>query len=115
MELTALPATDTAVASRSRSSAFSGIRKGILNGKEPDPFLRDEFKKLITGDESISKSFVRLGDVKIGSRMTVNQTHVRTLASVSWQEGERIYASYFLLEDEFPLPHSIIDLSDSIK
>lgn len=65
------------------------------------------------GTEPVEGIF-RVGEVKISSRMTVNKSP-RTLAFVMWQEQERIFGSYFTLEDELPCPGSIIDLSDSVR
>jgi hypothetical protein len=91
-------------------SIFCGLGKSPSGGNQS---LMEAFRRLITGNES-ADGIIRLGDVKVSSRMTVNNTP-RTLAFVTWQEQDRIFGASFTLEDSQPCPGSIIDLSDSVR
>lgn len=91
-------------------SIFCGL--GRSTG-EMNMTLLETFRKLTQSNEEINDLF-RIGEIKISSRMTVNKAP-RTLAFVTWREQERIFGSYFTLEDEFPCPGSIIDLSESVR
>lgn len=107
MSVTDASATDSKPRYR---SIFCGLGK---NSSATNLSLMETFKSLIVGNEPVN-GISRVGEIKISSRMTVNKAP-RTLAFIMWQERERIFGSYFTLEDDLPCPGSIIDLSDSVR
>ena len=70
---------------------------------------------MVSGEESKHGTFTGCAEVKIRNRMIFNKTQTRTTASVTWNENGRRYVAYFVLEDEYPLPSSITDISDSLR
>lgn len=96
-------------------SVFRVLRKGFQARSENEEKVFQDFKRMISGQESLFGLYSGIGSVKLGKKMTINNTVTRTTASVSWQEAGRLYATYFVLEDENPVPSSIIDLSHSLR
>lgn len=107
-----MSATDTSInGSQPRyQSIFCGLGRTT---NAPNLSLMEMFRNLVVSNEPVN-GISRIGEVKVSSRMTVNQTP-RTLAFVTWKERERIFGSYFTLEDESPCPGAIIDLSNSVR
>lgn len=112
MSLNTVDTTDDLLKVRAVPSIFRSLRRNSFVETVAGNALRDDFIRMISGEPTFSGA-VRLGEVRQASRMVVNNTQKRTLASVSWQENDRVYAASFLLED--PLPYSIIDLSNSLR
>lgn len=113
--MTVVDVAEPDVLTGSTVSAFSVLRANSPKSAMASDFLRSEFKKMVSGEPTASGVFERLGEVKVSTRMTINETRIRTLASVSWKENDRVYATHFILEDENPRPRSIIDLSKSLR
>lgn len=113
--MTAVNAAEDNTVSQFVASAFSNLRSNSFSTSMDAEFLRNEFKLMVLGKPTKSGKFQRLGDIKPGTKMVVNNSHTRTLASVSWKEDDRVYAASFLIEDETPTPRSIIDLSNSLR
>lgn len=112
MSLSTVDTIDDTLLTRPVPSIFRSLRRNSFIETVAGNALRDDFIRMISGEPTVSGA-VRLGEVRHASRMVVNHTQKRTLASVSWQEDGRVYAASFLLED--PLPYSIIDLSNSLR
>lgn len=115
IEMTVANVVEQPVLTASTVSAFSVLRANSPKSHMASDFLRAEFKRMVSGEPTVSGVFERLGEVKFSTRMTINETLTRTLATVSWKESGRVYATHFILEDENPRPQSIIDLSKSLR
>lgn len=113
--MTVAEVVEPVVLTGSKSSAFSVLRVNSPKPHMASEFLWDEFKRMVSGEPTVSGIFNRLGDVKVSTKMIINKTRVRTIGCVSWKEHDRVYATHFILEDEKPRPQSIIDLSKSLR